>query len=60
MTEIVGRIAPGSNRIALAVDAGQWAERGVLGENLASVVRVEHDLEVVVSHEAPGGIVGLE
>lgn len=60
VAEIAGGIAPGSNRVALAVKAGLWAERGVLVELLGAVVGVDQEREVVVPDVAPGGVHGLE
>jgi len=60
VAEKAGGIAPRSNRIALAVDAGLRAERGVFGELLSAVVSVKHELEIEVPYEAAGGVNGLE
>ena len=60
VAEIAGGITPGSNRVALAVEAGLWAKRGVFGELLGAVVRVKLEHEVVVPYVAAGGVRGLE
>jgi len=41
VAEIAGGIAPGSKRVALAVETGLRAERGVFVELLGAVVGVE-------------------
>ena len=60
MAPIAGRIAPGSQRAALAVEAGLRAERGVIGEQHAAVVSVKHELVFRVPYIAAGGVDGLE
>ena len=53
-------IAPGSNRVALAIEAALRAKRGVFGKLLGAVVGVEHKLEVKVPNVAARGVHGLE
>ncbi|CAN5340557.1 hypothetical protein BH09PAT4_BH09PAT4_09550 [soil metagenome] len=60
VAEIASGKAPGSKRIALAVEAGLRAERGVFVELLSAVVGVKQELKVVVPYEAAGSICGLE
>ena len=60
MAEISGGIAPGSKRVALAVEASQRAERGVFVELLSAIVGVELEDEVIVPYVATGGIDRLE
>jgi hypothetical protein len=60
VAEIAGGIAPGSDRAALAVEAGLRAERGILVELLGAVVGVEQEREVVVPEVAAGGVDGLK
>ena len=60
VVDITCGIAPQSNRVALAVEAGLRAERGVFVELLAAVAGIEHELEVVVPYVAAGSVLGLE
>jgi len=60
VAEITGGIAPESNRVALAVEAGLRAERGVFRELLSAVVSVKQELEVVVPYVAAGSVLRLE
>jgi len=60
VAEITGGKAPGSNRVALAVEAGLWTECGVFGELLGAVVGVNHELEVEVPYVAAHSVHGLE
>ena len=60
VAEIAGRIAPGSNRAALAIDTGLRAERGVVGELRSTIVGVEQEREVVVPYVATGSVYRLE
>lgn len=60
MADIAGGIAPGSNRIALAVEAGLRAERGILVKLLGAVVGIEQEREVGVPYVAAGCVLGFE
>ena len=60
MAEIACRIAPGPKRVALTVEAGQWAKCGVFMELLGAVVGVEYKHKVIVSYITAGGIDGLK
>lgn len=60
VAEVPGGVAPGPNRVALAVQGGLRAEGGVLVELLGAVAGVEQEGEVVVPDVAAGGVDGLE
>ena len=60
VSEIAGGIAPGLNRVTLAVEAGLRTERGVFGELFAAIVCIELELVVEVPYEAAGGVSRLE
>ena len=60
VADVAGGIAPSSDCVSLAVEAGLRAERGIFFELLAAVVGVELEGVVEVSDEAAGGVLGLE
>ena len=60
VAEVAGGVAPGSEGVALTVEAGLRAEGGIFVELFAAVVGVELELVVVMPQEAAGGVHGLE
>ena len=58
--KVARRIAPRSKRSALAVDTSLRTVGSILGENLASVVRIHQDGVVRVPHERARAVDGLE
>ena len=60
VTPIACGPTPGSERVALAVETGLWAEGSVFMEQLAAVVGVDMKIKIGVPYEAAGGVPGLE
>lgn len=60
MAPIESRIAPGSHRVALAVEASLRAECGIIGELRGAIISVKHELVVIMPEIAAGRVDGLE